>query len=96
MSGTDVDGEEISVNKVAAALQTAGINLNEFFIGAKGLDDILFELADKWDTLSITQQRYIATMAAGSRRTITIARFLNKYSFNCGNAIYFLITKFNK
>ena len=56
--GTDDEGEEINVNKVSTALRAAGINLNEFFTGAKGLDDIIFELSEHWDTLDITVQRY--------------------------------------
>ena len=66
--GKDSEGEEIQVNKVATALSAAGINLNEFFTGAKGLDDILYELSQRWDTLDVTIQRYIATQAAGSRQ----------------------------
>lgn len=66
--GKDSEGEEIQVNKVSQALSAAGINLNEFFTGAKGLDDILYELSQRWDTLDVTIQRYIATQAAGSRQ----------------------------
>ena len=66
--GKDSEGEEIQVNKVSQALSAAGINLNEFFTGAKGLDDILYELSQRWDTLDVTVQRYIATQAAGSRQ----------------------------
>lgn len=58
LMGTDDEGEEINVNKVSTALRAAGINLNEFFTGAKGLDDIIFELSEHWDTLDITVQRY--------------------------------------
>lgn len=64
----DFEGEEIDVNKVSKALRTAGINLNEYLTGAKGLDDIFMELSEKWDGLDQVQQRYIATMAAGSRQ----------------------------
>lgn len=66
--GKDSEGEEIQVNKVATALSAAGINLNEFFTGAKGLDEILYQLSQRWDTLDVTVQRYIATQAAGSRQ----------------------------
>lgn len=66
--GKDSEGEEIQVNKVSQALSAAGINLNEFFTGAKGLDDILYELSQRWDTLDVTIQKYIATQAAGSRQ----------------------------
>lgn len=66
--GTDEEGQEINVNKVSEALRTAGINLNEYLTGMKGLDEIFMELSAKWDTLDQVQQRYIATMAAGSRQ----------------------------
>ena len=66
--GKDSEGEEINVNKVSTALRAAGINLNEFFTGAKGLDDILYELSQRWGTLDVTVQRFIATQAAGSRQ----------------------------
>lgn len=66
--GTDEEGEEIDVNKVSKALRTAGINLNEYLTGMKGLDEIFIELSEKWNSLDQVQQRYIATMAAGSRQ----------------------------
>lgn len=58
LMGKDSEGEEIQVNKVATALSAAGINLNEFFTGAKGLDEILYQLSQRWDTLDVTVQRY--------------------------------------
>jgi TP901 family phage tail tape measure protein len=51
--GETEEGEEIDVNKVSQALRTAGINLNEFLTGQKGLDAIFMELASKWDDLDI-------------------------------------------
>jgi len=50
--GTTEEGEEVDVNKISKALRTAGINLNEFFTGTKGLDDIFIELASKWSSLT--------------------------------------------
>jgi hypothetical protein len=38
-----------------------------FFAGTEGLDSILLKLAEKWEGLDFETQRYIATMAAGSR-----------------------------
>lgn len=77
--GTDEEGEEIDVNKVSKALRTAGINLNEFLTGQKGLDEIFMELAEKWDSLDIVQQRYIATMAAGSRQQSRFIALMSDY-----------------
>ena len=77
--GADLEGEEIDVNKVATALRSAGINLNEYLTGMKGLDDIFIELAEKWDSLDIVQQRYIATMAAGSRQQSRFIALMSDY-----------------
>ena len=77
--GTDLEGEEIDVNKVATALRSANINLNEYLTGMKGLDDIFLELAEKWDSLDIVQQRYIATMAAGSRQQSRFIALMSDY-----------------
>ena len=77
--GQDEEGEEIDVNRVSTALRSAGINLNEYLTGAKGLDDIFMELAEKWDDLDIVQQRYIATMAAGSRQQSRFIALMSDY-----------------
>ena len=78
--GTDAEGEEININRVSKALKTAGINLNEYFTGMKGLDDIFMELASKWDSLDEVQQRYIATMAAGSRQQSRFIAMMQDYN----------------
>lgn len=66
--GTDSEGEEINVNKVQAALRSVGISMTDFLVGNEGLDQVLLRLSEKWDSLTVVQQRYIATMAAGSRQ----------------------------
>ena len=66
--GTDSEGEEINVNKVQAALRSVGISMTDFLVGNEGLDQVLLRLSEKWDNLTVVQQRYIATMAAGSRQ----------------------------
>ena len=77
--GTDEEGEEIHVNRVSKALATAGINLNEYFTGNKRLSDIFMELSSKWDKLDEVQQRYIATMAAGSRQQSRFIAMMQNY-----------------
>lgn len=79
LMGTDEEGEEIDVNKVSVALRSAGINMNEYLTGAKGLDDIFIELASKWESLDMIQQRYIATMAAGSRQQSRFIAMMSDY-----------------
>lgn len=77
--GEDSEGQEININKIDTALQTVGISLKDFLTGAKGLDDILLELASKWDTLDLATQRYIATTAAGSRQQSRFLAMMGDY-----------------
>ena len=70
LTGKDSEGEAININKIDTALQSVGLSLKGFLRGEEGLDDILLQLASKWDTLDIATQRYIATMAAGSRLNV--------------------------
>ncbi len=80
LAGTDEEGQEVDVNKISAALRTAGINMNDFFTGAKGLDEIFMELGSKWNSLTTIQQRYIATMAAGSRQQSRFLALMQNYN----------------
>lgn len=80
LSGTDEEGEGINVNKVSEALRSAGIDLNRYFLGEVGLDDIFMELAQKWDNLTSLQQRYIATQAAGSRQQSRFIALMSDYA----------------
>ena len=80
LKGQDEEGELIDVNKVSAALRTAGIDLNRYFLGEVGIDDIFMELAEKWDSLTSLQQRYIATQAAGSRQQSRFIALLSDYA----------------
>ena len=80
LKGQDEEGQVIDVNKVSAALRTAGIDLNKYFLGEVGLDDIFIELASKWDSLTNIQQRYIATQAAGSRQQSRFIALMADYA----------------
>lgn len=80
LKGSDEEGELIDVNKVSSALRTAGIDLNRYFLGEVGLDDIFLELASKWNSLTNLQQRYIATQAAGSRQQSRFIALMSDYA----------------
>ena len=80
LKGKDEEGQAIDVNRVASALRTAGIDLNKYFLGEVGLDDIFMELASKWDSLTSVQQRYIATQAAGSRQQSRFIALMQDYA----------------
>lgn len=80
IKGTDESGEEINVNKVQKALRAAGVDMTKFFTGEEGLDQVFLNLSKKWDSLDITTQRYIATLAAGSRQQSRFLAIISDYS----------------
>jgi hypothetical protein len=54
--------------------------MDEFFAGTEGLDSIFLKLAEKWDTLDVKTQRYIATTAAGSRQQSRFIAMMSDYA----------------
>lgn len=77
--GEDEEGSVIDVNKIDTALKTVGLSLSKFITGEEGLDDVLLRLAEKWDTLDLSTQRYIATQAAGSRQQSRFLAMMSDY-----------------
>jgi hypothetical protein len=69
----EVEGEIVDANKIETALRSAGVALRDASGQFRNFDEVILELADKWDTLDLMTQRYIATQAAGSRQQ---SRFL--------------------
>ena len=65
--GTTDEGEAVDVNKIDTALKTIGVRLTNEQGQMRALDQVLIETAQKWDSLDSMTQRYLATMAAGSR-----------------------------
>ena len=79
ISGMDSEGQEIDINKIQVALGQVGISMSDFFAGTEGLDSVLLKLAEKWDTLDFSTQRYIATTAAGSRQQSRFIAMMSNY-----------------
>ena len=79
-TGQDEEGESVDVNKIQTALRSVGISMEGFFSGNEGLDTILLKLAEKWQSLDFETQRYIATMAAGSRQQSRFIAMMSDYS----------------
>ena len=67
-TGTTDEGESVDVNKIDTALKSIGIRLTDTQGQMRALDDVLLDLAKKWNSLDSMTQRYLATMAAGSRQ----------------------------
>ena len=80
LNGTDEEGETIDVNKVQTALRSAGISMNAFLKGEEGLDQVLLRLSSRWDDLDVLTQRYIATMASGSRQQSRFIAMMDNYA----------------
>ena len=76
----DSEGVMLDANKVDKALKSIGVNLLNTNGEFRKLDDVFLEIASKWDTLSMGQQRYIATMAAGSRQQSRFIAMMSNYS----------------
>lgn len=76
VDSSESEFEDLDYNKVDKALKTVGISIKDANGQFRDMDDVLLELGAKWDSLSRNSQRYIATIAAGSRRNLSIAPYL--------------------
>ena len=76
---SDVEGEEVSYNKVDTALQSIGVSLKDTNGQFRDLDQVFLEISQKWNSLTQTQQRYIATTAAGSRQQSRFIAMMSNY-----------------
>ena len=75
----EVEGEEVSYNKVDTALQSIGVSLKDANGQFRALDQVFLDISQKWNTLSQTQQRYVATTAAGSRQQSRFIAMMSNY-----------------
>lgn len=76
---SEVDGEEVDYNKIDAALRSVGISLKAANGAFRDNDEVLLDIAQHWDTMSQTQQRYIATTIAGSRQQSRFIAMVGDY-----------------
>jgi TP901 family phage tail tape measure protein len=75
----EVDGEVVDANQIETALRSVGVALRDSSGQFRALDDVFLELAEKWDGLSTNTQRYIATIAAGSRQQSRFIAMMSDY-----------------
>ena len=75
----DSEGQEMSLNRVDKALQTVGITIHDTAGEFRDFDDVIMELASKWDTIDKNTQRYIATIMAGNRQQSRFLALVSSY-----------------
>lgn len=76
----EVDGEVIDANKIETALNSIGVALRDNLTGQfRDLDDVFLDIAQKWEGLNTNTQRYIATIAAGSRQQSRFIAMMSDY-----------------
>lgn len=71
--------DDLDYNKVDKALKTVGISIKDATGQFRNLDDVFLELSSKWDSLDRNTQRYIATIAAGSRQQSRFIALMEDY-----------------
>ena len=76
----EVDGEIVDANAIETALRSVGVSLRDAGGQFRELDDVFLELSSKWDGLDKNTQRYIATIAAGSRQQSRFIAMMQDYS----------------
>ena len=71
--------DDLDYNKVDKALKSVGITIKDANGQFRNMDDVLFELSGKWNSLDRNSQRYIATIAAGSRQQSRFIALMENY-----------------
>lgn len=76
---TESEFDDLDYNKVDTALKSVGVSVKDANGQFKDLDDVFLELSSKWDSLDRNTQRYIATIAAGSRQQSRFIALMDNY-----------------
>ena len=80
VAGTaDSEFDDLDYNKVDTALKSIGVSIKDASGQFRDLDDVFLELSGKWNTLDRNTQRYIATIAAGSRQQSRFIAMMDNY-----------------
>lgn len=80
VAGTsDSEFDDLDFNKVDTALKSVGVSLKDTQGQFRDLDEVFLELSKKWETLDRNTQRYVATIAAGSRQQSRFIAMMDNY-----------------
>lgn len=69
----------VDLNKYSKALKTVGVDVLDTTGNMRQMDDILNDLADKWETLSEAQQTALAQTVGGVRQYTTLISLMNNW-----------------
>lgn len=69
----------VDLNKYSKALKTVGVDILDATGNMRQMDDILNDLADKWETLSEAQQTALAQTVGGVRQYTTLISLMNNW-----------------
>jgi TP901 family phage tail tape measure protein len=75
----EIDGEIVDANQIEKALRSVGVSLRDSSGQFRELDEVFLELSSKWGGLDKNTQRYIATVAAGSRQQSRFIAMMSDY-----------------
>lgn len=75
----DSEFDDLDYNKVDTALKSVGVSIKDANGQFRNLDEVFIELSSKWNTLDRNTQRYIATIAAGSRQQSRFIAMMDNY-----------------
>lgn len=79
VSAAESEFDDLDLNKVDKALKSVGVQLKDETLQFRDLDQVLLELSSKWSSLDRNTQRYIATIAAGSRQQSRFLALMDGY-----------------
>lgn len=80
VAGTaDSEFDDLEYNKVDKALKSVGVSLKDVNGQFRNLDEVFLELSEKWSSLDRNTQRYVATIAAGSRQQSRFIAMMDNY-----------------
>ena len=83
VAGTDEsEFSDLDLNRVDKALKSVGVELKDTTGQFRDLDDVFLELSSIWSTLDRNTQRYVATIAAGSRQQSRFLALMDGYERN--------------
>lgn len=72
--------QDLDFNKVDTALKSVGVSLKDTNGQIRDADDVLFDVAKKWENLDSNTQHYLATQMAGTQQQSRFIALMNGYN----------------